>query len=209
MNIKVIFDDQDILVIDKPSGMIVDEVQKQFGEKAILVHRLDRDTSGVIVVAKNERSAAALRKQFEERKVIKKYQALVHGQMKQDQGLITTPLAKNPKNRARVVVGGELDRSAITDWKVLQHFADYSLLELTPHTGRTHQLRVHLKSTGHPIVSDPMYGFAKKLKTDLSWCPRLFLHARHLEFTHPTTGQIVKFDAPLSSDLETVLRSLT
>jgi len=206
----VIFADEAILVIDKPAGVKVDQIQQQ--TQAILVHRLDRDTSGVMVLAKTESSAQDLRKQFEERRVVKKYLALVHGTMKSDSGLITTPLAKHPKNKARVTVGGSTDRSAITEWRRIQSYlgrADgiesYSLLELTPHTGRTHQLRVHLKSIQHPIVADPLYGFAKKLAADLAWCPRLFLHAQLLQFRHPTTSQIVTFTAPLPADLALVL----
>lgn len=206
MNWPIIFADEAILVIDKPTGIVVDQVQKETG--AILVHRLDRDTSGVMVLAKTAAAAQDLKQQFEERKVAKKYLALVHGQMKADNGLITTPLAKHPKDRTKVVVGGDTDRSAITEWQVQQKFTGYTLLELTPHTGRTHQLRVHLKSIQHPIVADPLYGFAKKLKSDLAWCPRLFLHAQGLQFRHPQSGQTVTFTAPLPDNLASILPSL-
>ena len=211
MNIKVIYEDDDILAIDKPAHIetIVSSnkdktIEDIFGVKNVtghgIVHRLDKDTSGVMVLAKTEAAAAALRKQFEERKVTKQYIALVHGEMKESRGLITTPVQRYPKDQFR---------SAITEWKVVRTCSiinnQYSILELSPHTGRTHQLRKHLKSIGHPIVSDPIYGFRKKLKSDLSWCPRLFLHAQFISFLHPTTGEQMEHVAPLPSDLRRVI----
>lgn len=192
------FTDESIVVVNKPSGMVVDDVVKETG--AILVHRLDKDTSGVMVLAKNVSAELNLKKQFEERKVIKKYLALVHGELKEEQGLITTALQRYPKDQFR---------SAITEWKVLRKYSilntQYSVLELSPHTGRTHQLRKHLKSIGHPIVSDPIYGFRKKIKEDLAWCSRLFLHAKYLEFTHPTTSERIHFQSDLPEDLKNLL----
>lgn len=195
-DVRAIFADESIMVVDKPSGVLVDEVEK--GAGAILVHRLDKDTSGVMVLAKNANAEQSLKKQFEEREVVKKYLALVHGEMKENQGLITTPVHRYPKDKLR---------SAITEWRVAERIGSYSLLELTPHTGRTHQLRQHLKSIGHPIVSDPIYGFRKKLKEDLLWCPRLFLHATYLEFTHPVSGEKIHFELKLAGDLQNVLYS--
>lgn len=197
--IKVLYEDEMIVVVDKPSGMVVDEVAAQTG--ATLVHRLDKDTSGVMVLAKKAAAEQSLKQQFEERKVIKKYLALVHGEMKEKRGLITTPVQRYPKDKFR---------SAITEWVVAERIESsplglITLVELMPHTGRTHQLRKHLKSIGHPIVADPIYGYRKKLKADLAWCPRLFLHATYLEFTHPDSGQRVNFEAELSSELVKVL----
>lgn len=205
------YEDEAIIVVDKPSGMVVDDVVKE--TEAILVHRLDKDTSGVMVLAKNAFAELNLKKQFEERKVVKKYLAFVHGEMKEEQGIITTALQRYPNDKPR---------SAITEWKVIKKFSilnslpatatpqalqagQYSMLELSPHTGRTHQLRKHLKSIGHPIVSDPIYGFRKKLKDDLRWCPRLFLHAKYLEITHPTTSERVHFQADLPEELKNLL----
>ena len=206
--LQILFADESIVVVDKPSGMVVDDVAKETG--AILVHRLDKDTSGVMILAKNASAELSLKKQFEERKVTKKYLALVHGEMKEEQGLITTALQRYPKDKLR---------SAITEWKVVPppfipppklgggQGEVFTLLELMPHTGRTHQLRKHLKSIGHPIVSDPIYGFRKKIKDDLKWCPRLFLHAKYLEFTHPVSGKSVHFESGLPSELENVLNT--
>ncbi len=192
--LQVLFSDASIVVVDKPSGIDVLQVASETG--GILVHRLDKDTSGVMVLAKNSTAELNLKKQFEERKVIKKYLALVHGEMKEKGGLITTPVQRYPKDKLR---------SAITEWKVIQKYPQYSVLELMPHTGRTHQLRQHLKSIGHPIVADPIYGFRKKLKDDLAWCPRLFLHAKYLEITHPTTFEMIHFQADLPEALQNLL----
>lgn len=193
-DIKVLFEDGEIVVIDKPSGMVVDDVAKKTG--AILVHRLDKDTSGVMVLAKNSSAEANLKKQFEERKVNKRYIALVHGEFKQDRGLITTPVQRYPKDKPR---------SAITEWLVIKRIESYTLVELSPHTGRTHQIRKHLKSIGHPIVADPIYGFRKKIKDDLKWCPRLFLHAAYLEFSHPATSERIHFQSDLPEELKNLL----
>ncbi|MDO8488050.1 MAG: RluA family pseudouridine synthase [bacterium] len=196
--LPVIFEDTDLVVVDKPSGLVVDTVESQTG--TTLVHRLDKDTSGVMILAKTPGAVENLRKQFEERQIQKKYLALVYGAPKTDQGLITTPLRRWPKDPLR---------SAITEWKIIQKYSRdgqaFTLLELAPHTGRTHQLRQHLKSIGFPIVADPLYGYRKKVKTDLTWCPRLFLHAQEITFTHPGTGERTTLTSPLPADLQTVL----
>jgi len=173
----------------------------EFYEKGGVVHRLDKDTSGVMVLAKTPEAYTALKQQFLERKTVKKYLALVHGKFNETTGVITAPLMRHPKNRFKFTVGGDVDRSAITEWKVIKEVRDCTLLELTPHTGRTHQLRVHLQSINHPIVSDPIYGFAKRIGDDLAWCPRLFLHAKSLEFVHPTSGERVTFTVDLPKEL--------
>ena len=227
-DISIIFEDDSICVINKPSGIVVNEAESsrgntiqswfeaknpgiqeyrnlEFGQKGGVVHRLDKDTSGVMVLAKTPEAYTVLKQQFLERKTVKKYVALVHGKFKENDGVITAPLMRHPKNRFKFTVGGDVDRSAITEWKVIgqysMHNAEFTLLELTPHTGRTHQLRVHLQSINHPIVSDPIYGFAKRIQDDLSWCPRLFLHAKYLEFIHPVSGEKVHFESDLPLEL--------
>lgn len=228
-DIEIIFEDESLCVINKPSGVVVNEAESQrgatvqawfasqitttgtdeFHAKGGIVHRLDKDTSGVMVLAKTPEAYLALKQQFLERKTLKKYVALVHGKFKEQEGVITAPIMRHPKNRFKFTIGGDLDRSAITDWKVLKDIKrgeeDYTFLELTPHTGRTHQLRVHLQSINHPIVSDPIYGFAKRVDDDLAWCPRLFLHAKYLELTHPTSGKKIVFEAPLPENLENLV----
>ena len=232
---RIIFEDDFLVVIDKPYGMVVNNAESvksetvqtwfaqkykipvgvsEFLQKGGIVHRLDKDTSGVMVLAKNEESYEKLKAQFLERKTVKKYTALVHGGFRDPEGIISQPVIRHPKDRHRFTTerGGDLSRTAITHWKVLRQYsvlsAQYSLVELVPHTGRTHQLRVHLQYMHHPIVSDPIYGFKKTWKEDFTWCPRLFLHAKYLEFTHPVSGERVKFESELPNELEQVVASL-
>lgn len=224
MEPKIIFEDQWICVVDKPAGMVVNDstsakgltVQQwfgikgegEFGQKGGLVHRLDKDTSGVMVLAKTAESYEDLKKQFLERKTSKTYIALVHGKMDQQEGIISLPIDRHPVIKTKFAISDNLSRMAITHWSVKQEWSGSSLLELRPLTGRTHQLRVHLQHLGHPIVSDPIYGFKKKLQEDLEWCPRLFLHAQKLEFVHPKSCERVIFESKLPSELGGVLETL-
>jgi 23S rRNA pseudouridine1911/1915/1917 synthase len=176
------------------------------------VHRLDKETSGVLIIAKNSESFIKLKQQFMERTIKKTYLALVHGEVKQE-GEINAPLGRQTFNRKRfgVMAGG---REAVTNYKVVSNFQfsisknqseALTLLEVAPQTGRTHQIRVHLKHINHPIFSDELYGGRKQARDDRKILPRLFLHAKSLEFYHPSTGEKMVVDAPLSSDLEEFL----
>ena len=234
---RIIFEDDQLVVIDKPSGVVVNRSQttnggtiqdwhvrksqipnpksqsdSEFLQKGGVVHRLDKDTSGVMVLAKTAEAYEKLKKQFLERRVKKRYVALVHGKFSKDQGIISAPLMRHPRDRQRFTIGSDLAKTAITDWKMIEQFSvlsdQYTLLELEPHTGRTHQLRVHLQSIHHPIVADPIYGFKKTWEEDLTWCKRLFLHAKYLEFEHPASGERVNFEVELPQDLQTALKSL-
>ncbi len=222
---ETIFEDNDILVLNKPAGVVVNdsentgretlqniisknfnfEISKLKDFRSGIVHRLDKETSGIIMVAKNKDTFEKLQREFFERRVEKKYIALVHGELSQEQGIINKPIGRLPKNRRKfgIVEGG---RDAETQYKVLKVYEKdgekLSLLELKPKTGRTHQIRVHLKSIGHPIVSDPLYAGRKTLRHDLKWCPRLFLHATELKILGST------YKSDLSDDLEKVLQSL-
>jgi len=246
VELKIIFEDECLVVIDKPSGIVSNNAESvkeetvqswffdkilnpksenpnksqnlntnnlelstlnsEFWSKGGVVHRLDKDTSGVMVLAKTEEAYEALKSQFLERKTVKKYVALVHGELKEARGLINTPIERIGK---KFYVGTDLSRTAITEWQVIKAFSvqgsAFSLLELTPHTGRTHQLRVHMRHLGHPMVADPIYGDRKTWKKDLQICPRLFLHAKYLEFTHPVSKQRVNFEAELPEDLAKVI----
>ena len=230
---EIIFEDENLLLINKPYGLVVNnaqsvrsetvqdwftnkmqwpkgsETQSEFFQKGGVVHRLDKDTSGVMVLAKNEDTYEKLKKQFLERTTQKTYLALVHGEMPQEEGIISAPIDRHPKDSHKFAVSDNLSRTAITEWKVLKVLSAkgqvLSLLELSPHTGRTHQLRVHMQHLHHPIVSDPIYGWKKSLKDDLKFCPRLFLHAKSLEFVHPQSVERVKFAAPLPDQLQNLL----
>jgi 23S rRNA pseudouridine1911/1915/1917 synthase len=234
MEPRIIFEDEWLTVIDKPAGIVVnksettkgDTIQEWFGQKYIksqgtgefwekggVVHRLDKDTSGVMILAKNEKAYEFLKKQFLERTTLKKYTTLVHGTFRDPKGEVVKPLERHPKDRQKFTVGGDPARTAITEWEVMQNYKKekdkFALLELTPHTGRTHQLRVHMQYLHHPIVGDPIYGFAKTWREDLLWCPRLFLHAKFLQITHPETGEKQIYESELLAELKTALNRLS
>ncbi len=221
MTPKILFEDTSLLVLDKPSGLTVNRAESQKEEtledwlakrivsveRSGIVHRLDKDTSGLLLAAKTPEALINLQDQFKSREVVKKYLALVHGIVLPGEGTISAPIERNPFNRMRfgVFPGG---REARTDYRVLRQFGEYALLELTPHTGRTHQIRVHLKYINHPIVSDPIYGGRKNYQADIKLCSRLFLHATYLRIRHPVTGEWLEFNCPLPSDLQAVLDKL-
>lgn len=226
MDIKIIFEDDAICVIDKPYGVTVNNAdtvksetvqtwftqkynipngESEFAQKGGIVHRLDKDTSGVMVLTKTEEAYEKLKTQFLERTTKKTYWALVHGKMSEPSGIISAPIDRHPKDSRKFAVSTNLSRTAITEWKVLKEFPKYSLLELSPHTGRTHQLRVHMQHLHHPIVSDPIYGWQKSLSDDLAFCPRLFLHAKSLTFIHPISNQEVVYTSDLPENLQSML----
>ena len=255
MDIKIIHEDDSLIVIDKPPGITVNKAettigqetvqdwvlqrvfanppqrekqspqeiasspatavgaprndnQAEFEEKNGIVHRLDKDTSGVLVIAKTLESYSKLKLQFQNRETVKKYLALVHGVVDPAAGTINVPIDRSPFDRMKfgVFVGG---REAETKYKTLKNYKLFTFLEVTPKTGRTHQIRVHMKYINHPIVSDPIYGGRKQLKMDLMFCPRLFLHATSLNFKHPVTNEVLEFKSELPENLEQVLTSLT
>lgn len=211
---KVLFEDNTILVLDKPSGWDVETLQAWIKDtfnfpisssrefRNGLVHRLDKETSGVILIAKDEKTFSMLQEQFAKRQVKKTYIALAHGKIDQKEGTIDAPTGRLPWKRTKfgVFEGG---RQARTDYKVIKYIERekemYTLLELYPKTGRTHQIRVHLKHIGHPIVSDPLYAGRKTNRQDRKWCPRLFLHAQEISLDH------LNFKSDLPSDLKSVL----
>ena len=199
---KVIFEDEFILIIDKPSGLVVGQDEAWVGDKFV-VHRLDKDTSGLLIMAKTPEALENLQSQFKNREVIKKYLALVHGEVTPPEGIINAPIGRNPFNRQHfgVFPGG---RESYTSYRTYKAYKTYTLLELTPKTGRTHQIRVHLKYLGYPIVADPVYGGRKNLQADLKFCPRLFLHATYLKIKHPETGEVLEFNSPLPEDLNRI-----
>jgi 23S rRNA pseudouridine1911/1915/1917 synthase len=233
--IDVLYEDESIAVINKPAGMVVhpaagissgtlanalayhfqklpssgDEVRPG------IVHRLDRDTSGLLVVAKTEVALENVADQFRDRTVLKTYVALVHGRVKVDTGKIDQPLARDPSNRTRMAVvrGG---RSAISLFHTRRHYERFTLLDVGIKTGRTHQIRVHLAWMKHPVVGDETYGGGRdntvqdaRLRARIRNLGRHFLHAEHLSFTHPTTGRRVEFEAPLPPELMSLLDELT
>jgi len=221
--LDIIYEDQDIIVVNKPAGMVV---HPAYGHRsgtlvnAILahcpelagldgtqrpgiVHRLDKDTSGLIIVAKNEAAKQSLQRQFKGREVRKVYLALVEGRLEPERGIIEAPIGRDPKRRKRmaVVPGG---REARTEFRVLERFPAHTLVEVEPKTGRTHQVRVHFTFIGHPVAGDRVYGFRKQ-RLELE---RQFLHAQTLGFKLPSSGRYVEFTAELPEDLREILEGL-
>ena len=207
-DIPVIFEDKDILVIDKPSGITAHPapgenditVAEVFG-KATIVHRLDKGTSGVMVLAKNTKAAESLRSQFQARKVSKKYLALVHGKLQPEEGVIDMPLSRSLMQRNKIAPADE-GRDAKTLYKIVKYYPGFTLVEANPKTGRTHQIRVHFSAIGFPLFGDARYGKSTD-ETD-----RMFLHAAELSFLHPTTSKRVTFKSKLPKELEKILVTL-
>lgn len=216
MNIPIIYEDNDVLVIDKPAGLLVHPVLNEKNtlldflktkySNAELVHRLDKDTSGLMVIAKNEKIAEWLKEQFQNRTIKKKYLALVHGYLKDKKGIIVKSISKSRKrggSQTTTPIGKR--REAITRYEVLKEFKDYSLLEVIPETGRTHQIRVHLASIGHPIAGDEKYKFKRQPK--IKELNRQFLHAKYLQFALPN-GKVMEFYSELPEELNKVLEKI-
>jgi len=201
MHMRIIYEDDDLLVYDKPAGINCDDFPKR-------VHRLDKDTSGIFLVAKNEEALNFLQKQFKERKVEKKYISLVGGHLKNQTGEIKTLLGRSPNDRRKQKIfmpqepDAENKREAETHYKVLQRFKDYDLIEAEPKTGRKHQIRVHLAHLGHPIAGDKLYGF--KGQPVPSSLKRQFLHASFLKIKLPN-NQIKEFKSELPEELKLCL----
>lgn len=278
MNLDILYEDQDLLLVNKPSGLVVnrsstlkeesiqDWMLKKFGEEYFndqywfdhqeykelipadfeedfgnpldiwkerlgIVHRLDKDTSGVLLLAKNPGALVNLLTQFKNRQTKKKYLALVHGKFRETSGQIIAPMARSKFNRLKFSINNE-GREAVTDYQVKKEFnglkeefidvlakmsknkskrvaelyqAGFCLVELRPKTGRTHQIRVHMTAMQHPLVGDQIYAGRKQRKLDVFWCKRQFLHAVSLEFIHPRAKKAMKIEAPLADDLNKVL----
>jgi len=232
MEPTVIFEDKSFLAIFKPPGWIVNEAQTTKDQPVFqswlkqsldyplvrskdyrsgIVHRLDKETSGVLLVAKTKKAFENLQAQFKKRTVEKTYKALVHGKVEIKKGNIKVPIGRLPWNRMRfgVLPGG---REAETAYRVENYYKkdgeNFTLLKLMPKTGRTHQIRVHLKHLNHPIVSDDFYAGRKTARADKTWCPRLFLHAATISFNQPETQKRITLDSSLPQDLKEALRLL-
>ena len=208
MKIKTLYQDTNILAIDKPAGVLVDEVIEKY-PKYILAHRLDRETSGVLLLAKNTKAHEFLKKQFQGRTIKKIYNTVVSGHMKNDHGIIKKPIGRSPKDFRRYLAGrgarGEL-RESETFFKVLKRFEDkkikFTYLEVRPKTGRTHQIRVHMKYLNHPVVGDELYNPDSVSPTGIK---RMMLHALSIEFNN-LKDKLVKVESSLPAEFKKVLK---
>lgn len=207
MNLDIVFEDDDVIVVNKPQGMVVHPAPGHENGTLVnglldhaplatvngelrpgIVHRIDKDTSGLLMVAKNDQAMLSLSAQLKAKTNQRKYLAIVHGNFKEEAGTINAPIGRSKKDRKKMAIV-EDGRPAITHFKVLERFTDYTLIECELETGRTHQIRVHLKYIGHPVAGDPLYGPRNTLKGNGQ-----FLHAKLLGFKHPRTGEELVFE---------------
>ena len=223
--LDVAYEDGDVIVVNKPRGMVVHpavghpsgtlvnalmyhckDLSGINGEiRPGIVHRIDKDTSGLLMAAKNDAAHASLAAQLKEHSVTRRYIAIVHGVMEHDQGTIDAPIGRDPQDRKLFTVTEKGARHAVTHFVVMERFADYTVLELLLETGRTHQIRVHMKFIGHPIVGDPVYGRSRSRTMSV---PGQALHAAVLGFTHPRTGERLTFEAPLPDEMQQFIEQL-
>lgn len=222
--LQVLYEDDDLAVIDKPAGLVchagagrrsgtlVNAILHRWGRveaedplRPGIVHRLDKQTSGVMVIARTESAARSLSRQFKDREVRKEYLALVYGKVTATEGTVDAPLGRDPVDRKKISLRARKRRAAVTRYRLLERFGPCSLLSIHPETGRTHQIRVHLASLGHPVVGDTVYGAGRHLSKELQplvlGLGRFFLHAHKLQFRHPRTGAELEFSAPLPAEL--------
>lgn len=220
--LEILYEDDDVIAVNKAAGMtvhsgagrhsgtLVNALLHRYGAlsgvgdpvRPGIVHRLDRLTSGVLLIARTDAAHRGLARQFSSREVEKVYLALVHGRLKADQGRITTPITRDPLRRLRMTAKLARGRSAITEYRVLKRFEKFTLLEVKIATGRTHQIRVHMASIGHPVAGDKLYG------APASTLGRYFLHAHRISFTGPTSRERITIAAPLPAELEDYLDAL-
>lgn len=223
--LDILYEDQDILVVNKPKGMVVHPAPGHYTGTLVnaimyhckdnlsgingvmrpgIVHRIDMDTTGSLLICKNDRAHQALAEQLKEHSITRKYHAIVHGRLKEDEGTIDKPIGRHPIDRKKMSVHCTNGREAITHYRVLKRFQQFTYIECQLETGRTHQIRVHMSSIGHPILGDQIYGPAK--------CPYKLqgqtLHAKVLGIIHPTTGEYMEFDAPLPDYFQGLLEKM-
>jgi len=223
--LKILHADDDVIVLDKPAGMVVhpgvgaltgtlvNALLHAFpdvqwigdSDRPGIVHRLDKETSGVMIAARSPSAYLELKRQFKAREIKKVYLALVKGHMPVPEGRFDWPIGRHVKHGERMSIKTNRPRAAVTSYRTLKEFKDVSLLEIRPLTGRTHQIRVHLSAAGHPLAGDRRYGTGRGPKQKF---PRLFLHAHKLSFRHPGTGGWMEFVSPLPEDLQSVLKGL-
>lgn len=223
--LDIVYEDEDVLVVNKPRGMVVHPAAGNYTGTLVnavlyhcgdrlssingvirpgIVHRIDKDTSGLLMIAKNNVAHEALSEQLAEHSITRRYTALVYHNLTEDEGTVDAPIGRDPKNRLRMAVTSQNSKRAVTHWKVLERFGRYTLIEARLETGRTHQIRVHMAYIHHPLVGDMVYGPKKQPLTE----DGQMLHARVLGFVHPRTGEYMEFQRPLPPEFMAVLQKL-
>ena len=225
MELDIVYEDEDVILINKPKGMVVHPAPGHTTDTLVngllyhckdnlsgingvarpgIVHRIDRDTTGILIVCKNDMSHNSIAAQLKEHSINRRYRALVHGNLKEDTGTVEGPIGRHPVDRKKMAINERNGKPAVTHYTVLERFGNYTLIECKLETGRTHQIRVHMTSIGHPLVGDEVYGPAK--------CPFKLqgqcLHAMVLGFVHPRTGEYMEFSADLPEYFEELLKKL-
>ena len=225
MDLDIVYEDDDVILVNKPKGMVVHPAPGHTTDTLVngllyhckdnlsgingvarpgIVHRIDRDTTGILIVCKNDMSHNSIAAQLKEHSINRRYRALVHGNLKDDTGTVEGPIGRHPIDRKKMAINEKNGKPAVTHYTVLERFGNYTLIECKLETGRTHQIRVHMTSIGHPLVGDEVYGPAK--------CPFKLqgqcLHAMILGFVHPRTGEYMEFSADLPDYFEDLLRKL-
>ena len=223
--LDILYEDEDILIVNKPKGMVVHPSPGHYSHTLVnavlfhcggrlsgingvlrpgIVHRIDMDTTGSLLICKNDRAHQILADDLKEHNITRRYHAVVHGNLKEDTGTVNAPIGRHPVDRKKMSTKAPNGRHAVTHYRVLERFGNYTYIECELETGRTHQIRVHMASIGHPILGDAVYGPVK--------CPFKLegqtLHAKILGIKHPSTGQYMEFDAPLPEYFETLLNRL-
>ena len=225
MDLDIVYEDEDVILINKPKGMVVHPAPGHTTDTLVngllyhckdnlsgingvarpgIVHRIDRDTTGILIVCKNDMSHNSIAAQLKEHSINRRYRALVHGNLKEDTGTVEGPIGRHPVDRKKMAINERNGKPAVTHYTVLERFGNYTLIECKLETGRTHQIRVHMTSIGHPLVGDEVYGPAK--------CPFKLqgqcLHAMVLGFVHPRTGEYMEFSADLPEYFKDLLKKL-
>ena len=226
ISLDIVYEDDDVLVINKPAGMVVhpaagnytgtlvNAIMHHCGDRLSsingvirpgIVHRIDKDTSGLLMVAKNDAAHNSLAQQLAEHSITRKYVAIVWDNLKENDGIVDAPIGRHPKDRKKQsVMYDDTGKRAVTHWKVLERFGSFTLVECQLETGRTHQIRVHMAYIKHPLLGDSVYGPAKSA----AGAKRQMLHAKTLGFVHPSTGKYIEFDSQLPEDFSEVLNKL-
>ena len=223
--LDIVYEDSDLLIVNKPAGMVVHPAPGNYSGTLVnalmhhcgdelssingvirpgIVHRIDKNTSGLLMVAKNDKAHGALSQQLAEHSITRRYKAIVYNNIREDEGTIDRPIGRDPKNRLRNAVTDIGSRNAVTHYRVLERFGQFTLIEAVLETGRTHQIRVHMSYINHPLLGDELYGPAKNKQG----AKRQMLHAGVLGFVHPGTGEYMEFQSALPKDFEDVLERL-